>query len=502
MTIGTANTDLNFIRVRDITKPGVTDAATAGGLTSTFDVRQATQYFDGLGRLNQTVAWQETPLGKDMVTPTVYDALGRESTKYLPYVASTTDGNYKTTAVQDQYAFNSVQFSGEQNYYGQVIFEPSPLNRPQITYAPGLNWVGSGRGVTSQYLVNQVSDSVRYWTITSAAGSIPVTTATYAAGTLNKNQTTDEANHSVVEYKDMQGKVVLKKVQLATSPGTAHVGWLSTYYVYDSLNNLRFVIQPRAIDLLQANSTWNLTTLTSLTDELCFRYEYDYRKRLIIKKIPGAGEVWLVYDGRDRLIMTQDPNLRTSGKWLVTKFDGENRPDSMGLLTDANNRSYHQNLSEHSISYPSTVSNFELLSQTFYDNYNWATAQGVTGAFITSYTTSSSYFNTSYNTTPVYAQQIVQYPITLGMVTGTQTKVIGTTSQFLTSVSFIDDHGRLIEAQSINQTGAKDTVINQYDFYRKNDTRPYSAHKSGIQYSESFGTFQIKLRCWWKALNN
>ncbi len=169
----------------------------------------------------------------------------------------------------------------------------------------------------------------------------------------------------------------------------------------------------------------------------------------------------------NRLVMAQDSNLRTLGKWLVTKYDGENRPDSTGLLTDANNRAYHQNLSEHSTSYPSTVSNFELLSQTFYDNYNWATAQGVTGSFFTTYTTSSSYFNTTYNTSPVYAQQIVQYPITLGMVTGIQGKVIGTSSQFLTTVSFFDDHGRMIEAQSLNQTGAMDTVINQYDFTGK-----------------------------------
>jgi hypothetical protein len=79
--------------------------------------------------------------------PTVYDALGRESIKYLPYAATTNDGNYKTTMIQDQNVFNAVQFSGEQYYYGQSTYEPSPLNRDQLSMSPGLNWVGSNRTI-------------------------------------------------------------------------------------------------------------------------------------------------------------------------------------------------------------------------------------------------------------------------------------------------------------------------------------------------------------------
>ena len=93
----------------------------------------------------------------------------------------------------------------------------------------------------------------------------------YAAGTLYKTITTDEAGHQVVEYKDETGHVVLKKFQLSASPGTAHVGWLCTYYVYDELNYLRFVIQPQAV--VAINSNWSITT--TIASELCFRYEYD-----------------------------------------------------------------------------------------------------------------------------------------------------------------------------------------------------------------------------------
>ena len=141
-------------------------------------------------------------------------------------------------------------------------------------------------------MINAVSDSVRIWTIADAAGSIPASTTRYAAGTLYKSLLTDENGQQVVEYKDRKEKVILKKVQLAATPGTAHVGWLCTYYIYDALDNLRFVLQPRGVQLI--NSNWVITA--AIANELGFRYEYDGRKRMIIKKMPGAGEVWMVYD--------------------------------------------------------------------------------------------------------------------------------------------------------------------------------------------------------------
>ncbi len=465
--IGIPSSDLNFIRIRDISKPAVTDTGAANALSDPNDVKQVTQYFDGLGRLIQTVSKRSTPLLKDLVTLNMYDPFGREAVGYLPYVSATDDGNYKTNAVTEQNSFNSSQFSNEQYYYAQTDYEPSPLNRISSTYAPGQNWVGATRGLNRQYLMNTAGDSVRLWTIAYAPGSIPVSASVYAPNRLHKNVTTDEQGHRVVEYQDMQGKTLLKKVQLSNSPGTAHIGWLCTYYVYDDLDNLRFVLQPRAIESLLAAGTWNPSSIPSLVNELCFRYEYDGRKRLIIKKTPGKGEEWMVYDARDRIVMTQDSALRVSGKWMVTEYDSLNRPWRTGLLTDANNRSYHQNLAGTSISYPNTAGNYEVLTQTYYDDYSWATGAGLISSLNTTYTSNSSYFITSYNASPAYAQPIVQYNITRGLATGSKTKVLGTASQYLYEVNFYDDRGRAIQTQGINYTGVKDTTITQYDFSGK-----------------------------------
>src|SRR5215203_3179035 len=65
------------------------------------DVQQATAYFDGLGRPSQTVVKQGSLITNpdspaystnavDLVSPVVYDALGREQYKFLPFAANST----------------------------------------------------------------------------------------------------------------------------------------------------------------------------------------------------------------------------------------------------------------------------------------------------------------------------------------------------------------------------------------------------------------------------
>jgi RHS repeat-associated protein len=460
----TANVVLNYVRSRDITKPLVTDPTAAANLTDPNDVKQVTQYIDGLSNIVQTVAQKASPAQKDMVKLNFLDNADREPIKYLPYTSTLSDGNYKNAPLTEQNSFNTAQFPGEQFYFSQTDFEQSVLNRTSTTYPQGSSWVGSNRGVSSQYLLNTIGDSVINWTIGSAQGSTPTILGNYAPGFLFKNITTDEQGIQSVIYSDLDGKTILKKNQLSNTPGSAHVGWTNTYYVYDDLNNLRFVITPRAMEYYLAGAS-----LSSITNELCFRYEYDQRKRLSIKKVPGAGEVWMVYDARDRLVMTQDANLRAIGKWLVTEFDTENRSWRTGLLTDANNQSYHQNLAYNSINYPNTASNYEILTQSYYDGYSWVSGSGSTlGSSLDAVNiANSNYFITGYNVYPVYSQAISQNQQTRSLSTGGMVKVLGTTSQFLYSVNFYDDRNRIIQVQSINATGGKDEATSQFDFSGK-----------------------------------
>ncbi|MGN7825093.1 hypothetical protein ACTJJB_33525, partial [Chitinophaga sp. 22536] len=138
--------------------------------------------------------------------------------------------------------------------------------------------------------------------------------------------TTDEDGGQVAEYKDKSGRVVLKKIRAAGNAGAAHMGWLCTYYIYDDLNNLRFVIPPLGVEKI--TGSWNTTVIA---DGLCFQYSYDGRNRMVTKKVPGAGIIEMVYDVRDRLVFTRDANQRALNQWLVTFYDDLNRPVETAL---------------------------------------------------------------------------------------------------------------------------------------------------------------------------
>ena len=51
----------------------------------------------------------------------------------------------------------------------------------------------------------------------------------------------DENGKKIVEYKDKDGHIILRKVQIENNPSEAYAGWLSTQYVYDEFGLLRFV---------------------------------------------------------------------------------------------------------------------------------------------------------------------------------------------------------------------------------------------------------------------
>ena len=344
---------INYVRERD-GMGRITDTVQFAA-AAYMDVRETSHYFDGLGRPLQTVQRQLTPGSSpaDMVAPVVYDAFGRETYKYLPYIVgsgNTSDGGLKQNPFPDQQTFYQTTYpaqqpayTAEQVYYGQTVFEPSPLNRVVRTEAPGNSWAGSGNGASMQYLSNVAADSVEIYRLTTDSltytnndinTDIPVAGGYYQPGQLYKTVTIDEQGHAIVEYKDNDGLVVLKKVQAGTvaTDFSGYNGWLSTYYVYDELNLLRFVLSPKATRVVYGNN-WNISTDTTTISQLCFRYEYDWRDRMIAKKVPGAGWVYMAYDLRDRLAYTQDANMRNRNQWLTTLYDGENRPVSTGMIT-------------------------------------------------------------------------------------------------------------------------------------------------------------------------
>ena len=358
------NVPVNFVRTWVPQKPYATDAEVVSKTRTVAEVNHVTAYADGLGRALQTIAWQASPVTassftsrNDMLSFHVYDVYGRETYSYLPFTssASPASGFLNINPVNSQTGFYS-GFTDQPNEkneitYGKIIYDNTPLNKVTKTFAPGNSWAGTEGSTTAEhatkidYQYNTSSDNVRVWAIANNAltysnndvtTNIPSTSIIYPDNQLSKTIVTDEHGKQTVEYKDSEGKLILKKVQIAATPSADYTGWLCTFYVYDDFGRLRFVIPPKAVTSLSNTSTfnWNLSyNNTNLINELCFRYEYDSKNRLIAKKSPGTGWVYIVYDKRDRQVYTQDANLRDKNQWMGTWYDDLDRPVQTGMLT-------------------------------------------------------------------------------------------------------------------------------------------------------------------------
>ncbi|MEP6747510.1 MAG: DUF6443 domain-containing protein [Bacteroidota bacterium] len=488
--IGALSTS-NYIKSRSITASNITSSASADALTALVDVKQTTQYLDGLGRLNQTVMMKgslitsSTPTPTDIVSVSQYDAVGREVFKYLPYVSTTTDGSYKSNSFPEQNAYNNVRYPNEIYNYQQVNYEISLLDRINSTRAAGVNWTGSNRGNQVMYASNSTIDLVRMWYV--APNGIPGNFSTYntpgfyPAGALFKQISTDESNKQLIEFKDKNGNVILKKNQLSAiaddGTGSSYDGWLCTYYIYDDWNNLRCVIQPHGVELLIQNG-WNTAALSGvIANEQCFLYEYDQRNRIIVKKVPGADPVYIVYDNLDRIAMTQDGNLRVLGKWNVTLYENNlDRPVQTGLYSTSTSFANLLSAAASSSSYPFSVASepsyptWELLTVTHYDNYTGLPA-GISNVLnIGAISISNFYTGTACNVSPSYALPLAQNSnnTTMGLTTWTQTEVLGSAGlQYISASIIYDDRAKMIQQQILNYSGGIDISTLQYDFTGK-----------------------------------
>jgi len=487
----------NFVSTKIFKNPGILkDEDTRSTDLTNCDVSQTIQYLDGLGRPIQTVSIQGSPGLRDLVQPTVYDALGRRSKQYLPYSASlaTSNGSFKTNALADQASFytNPSSFSAPnvtvvQNAYSELHFEALPFNRVDESGEAGNLWkLGSGHTQKRSYRSNNTTINysvdgfaARLYKANSAAGS-PVTTLAgtgyYGANqlrlTIGKDEnwiTTDGKAGTEEVYKNKDEQKVLVRKFNKTASGAIQV--ISTYYVYDDYGNLSFVLSPGADP--DAISVPSQTTL----DSYCYQYRYDDRNRLIERKMPGKGWEYIVYNDLDQPVAVQDAVQRTKApqEWQVIKYDVLGRAIIAGTYT-----------------YPSSVANtsYRAALQTTVDAQTifWETRSA--GADYTSSAFPQSgmdarivnYYD-DYNfpggNTYTYAGASTK---TKGLQTGSKVKVIGTSTMLLGEV-YYDDEGRPLKIFKQHYLGGTqgalnyDEILYTYNFIHQitNSTRVHHA---------------------------
>lgn len=418
-------------------------------------------YLDGLGSTKQVVLAQQSVNSKDIITPQIRDSFGRFSKSFLPYVetSGTQDGRFRPTssAISTQASFYST-LTSDSSPFSEIGFEPSPLNRTHLSASPGNSWkMGSGKETEIQRRSNTSDESVKILSLNLSF--LPLSsTRTYLEKNLSVEVYIDEDNKKVIEYKDLLGRLILKKVQDSSNPSVAHTGWLCTYYVYDYRGNLRVVIPPAAVHILETQG-WTLSTNTTLAAEQYYLYTYDGKGRITHKKIPGKDIEYFLYDSQDRLVGSQDGNLRTLNKWLITKYDALGRVILTGLFTDSVNSfetlqaSLNSGSNNASVSsqtsvtggWPTSVS--EVLSMNYYDNYDFLTAF--------TYSLSGVVSNPGFDASNSSRVQSLQ--------TGKRIKNLEN-GQFNISVFFYDSKGRLIQTLAQHQLGGTLRISNKYNF--------------------------------------
>lgn len=390
------STDQNWVKSKTYKVPTATSIATP---TPTEAVVQV-NYYDGLGRPIQQIAHAQSNSGKDIVTHIEYDAFGRAEKEFLPYVNQSASLNYNTSANSEVFTFyDTPAYENTLNPFSQKQFEASPLNQILMQASPGETWkMSSGHEIKFDYQTNVENEVKKYkatatWNTTKELYEITFTeVGHYAINELYKTITKDENwtsgnNNTTQEFKNKEGQVILKRT---FNNNEAH----DTYYTYDQFGNLTYVIPPAV------SGTINQTVL----DNMCYQYKYDYRNRLVEKKLSGKQWEYIVYDKLDRVVATgpaYNPYGSGVSGWLITKYDVLNRPvyTAWHSPTDVNtiNRktlqttynsatTYSENKTASantidgiSVKYTNNVSpnTFILLTVNYYDNYDYPNAPSV-----------------------------------------------------------------------------------------------------------------------------
>ncbi|MDD5509140.1 MAG: DUF6443 domain-containing protein, partial [Bacteroidales bacterium] len=449
------------------------------------------QYFDGLGRLIQTNAYHQSPDSNDIIQHIEYDEAGRQKFSYLPF-SYAFDGNYSSDAYDLTLNFYSAS-SWDPTVphdipYGETAFDDSPLNRVMKQGSPGESWQLDAHPQQFNYMTNAAND-IRLFQYNAGTHQYVATTC-YPAQSLYVTEILDENQNLTRTYKDKQDRILVQESMLS---GTQ----IRTYYIYDSFGNLALVISPEGSKLI----TGSFTCTGDFVKKWCYKYTYDQRQRLIEKRIPGmSSPVCYIYDRLDRVILTQDGNLRQDTLWLFTKYDVLSRPvlegkyknlqylsrSAMQEYVDAtvNNYSLYESRSPENytdffgytmLAFPPSAGS-EILKVCYYDDYDFD-------------------FNGSddYTYHPVTGFGDLQhYPDARGMATGTRVKMMDagrSDSLWLISVSFYDTRQRIIQQQSNNHLAGYDTITTQYNFIGDAVLRKYS--HSGVNIDNS--PFSLKI---------
>lgn len=435
----------NYILTVSPLDPTTRVSVTDNGVSVSNGVRTRTdiQYYDGLGRPNEHIAIEAAPDRLDLVEMTHYTGLQRAAQQWLS-VPVRTEGQYlETSSLSNQ----TQTYYADNRPFTETIYENSALNRVTGQKRPGESY--SSAPSINSYAINNESNDVRIYTVLNN-GKLKTTGSCYAPSTLYKTTVSDEDDKHVTTYTDILGRKIMED----------RAG-CRTYYVYDELGRLRFVLPPISANKLN-NGEYALSNPIMQVAVYC--YLYDSVGNVIYKRLPGCGAQYLVYDVMGQLVLKQDSNQRVDNKWTLFAYDSIGRNLYTAEITLPNNHDYYVHLFadkwqvEHYGNNPSHVSitgtgyastilgksGLRPLTLNYYDDYDYL-----------------GRLSTSIRQKLRFSQESgygLQYDNATGLLTGTRTYSLSETGCSTTTAYYYDAEGRVVQSRSVRSSDEYKTI--------------------------------------------
>ena len=517
----TPSQNQNYLHTTVFQNPYTETEVNSGGIPD-IDKIESITYYDGLGRPSQSNAVRGGGNGSDIITPMVYDPLGRQAKQYLPFPANSgNNGSFETgpISLQENYYANAypddIYGTSPLNTFSEQRFEASPLGRVLEQGAPGNAWKVNPTSDTDHtikydYTTNG-GNSVFHFKVGFNSGNtdapyLILNSNTYwPATTLYTTHTRDENWDSgdgifgrSFEYKNTRGQVLLKRINVFDpAKGPSSDNFHDTYYIYDDFGNLTFVLSPEASEQIVDINGNLVSNSQEILDDYGYQYKYDHRNRLIEKKIPGKDWEYIVYDVLDRPVLTQDINLRNdNNKWLFTKYDALGRVVYTGIYTPpaGQTRTSIQNdplllippqVSESRTTTPTTIGD----TQVYYTNAAYPGANKILKVLTVNYYDSYVDDDGMGQPNTVFGATTLTTP--KGLPTVSRVRVLDDTAvSWIWSQTVYDGKGRAVFGMSQNDyLGTTDLTFTQLDFTRKvlqTNTEHSRTGFDNISYSDYF----------------
>ncbi|MBE9585978.1 putative Ig domain-containing protein [Mucilaginibacter sp. JRF] len=477
----------NWVMTNDVRVAGILDEPSLRNASADpAKVQTTVAYLDGLGRPLQNVQVKGNPLAnRDVIQPFEYDSVGRELRKYLPYTTEYgSSGSYRMDALKGSNGYGN---SAQRNFYAlasdfkntdypfsQSIVETSPLNRVLEQGAPGSVWQpGSrtptgGRTVVTEYGKNYgnvagetrkvlnytaVSPNNNHTRRLNYIGWYPIARL-HLTITKDENWTSGDGKAGTEEeYKDRDGKVILKRVWETDTSA------LNTYYVYDDWGNLSFVLPPAVHDITPAISQNEL-------DDFCYQYRYDNQGRLVEKKIPGKGWEYIVYNILDQVIATQDSVMRMRSplqRAVFTKYDNHGRVIVTGIYDVPNTvvagQNYRQSMQNTANGQTEIFEKRLYVGAVNTNDYSSVTTPTSGGIIL-----QTNYYDDLKTVPgrPTLGAPATASGMTQGLLVASRRAILNDVSHNLWTVNYYDDQGRILTTRKQHYKGAVVDSLN-YD---------------------------------------